>query len=1682
MPATEQTWRNSKRMHLVFGISSVVMFVSTIWMLAADHNREWKEFQRKFESIENWTLTARSAEQQTQDFEAERQRLQTLLNEARVVVPSRTLVEQFLVRAVHGDVAAGIDASVTVEKEEIVAAIMALEAVNKEIAGDAPLAERLEVIAPKRDKLLQLMRAELEKVRFVQDRKAQEVKFAKADLGALKSMYDIGVRDDQKEVVKSVKKQIDTLDAKVGELELQLQAATTQRKELDRILGLITANEDAVRKLLKNHEATLDQLQSTLASRTKLGRGVTELPILDAFNSPLKINQIWLPELTLFNNFKQVARFDRCTTCHLAIDKTAPGSAVKPGYVTQYELPEPVVIELPSELRDLSGNVDPGLRAQTIYGFKISPQGVVNADDVLIEFVWPDRPAARGGLQRGDVLTEVELGGRWEKLRDPDMALRILVEQVKQTAADGSVRLKVRRGVPQPFGSHPRLDLFVGSLSPHKLQEVGCTICHDGQGSATAFVWASHTPNDPEQAHEWARKYGWFDNHHWIFPMQPKRFVESGCLKCHFDVEGLAPNDQYPDPPAAKLTNGYDQVLRYGCYACHEINGYSGPTHRVGPDLRTEPQFYAAAQELAYKIDYKTGAVKYADRTKLTDSQKAELLAARAVAEEVSYHPDRKEPRQALFEFVSNDANRAKAVDALLGDPGLRGEARKLAEQIKAKPSDMAAREKLAKLVAADADDSPPQLEPDSHALATAVVHPPLLDAAAHDLADVLKESATPGTLRKPGPSLRYVDAKLEPGEMMTWILNPQGVRPTSKMPRFFGLNETHHHLPDDQVKPTKYFETIEARAIATYLFQKSKQQFFQYEYAPAFPNVFDDPDEPEEVRRQKAYERGKAQFEVRGCLGCHEHKDYPGATSTFGPNLSDLPKKLTNVNAKKWVRSWLLNPARYSRRTKMPNLYLEPEPLIGPDGKNVPRLDNEGNEMKYADGSTVYRMTDPAADLAEFLLGPDWTPDPNAFEWPAGNDELTGAYRDQLALDYLKTIFPTRRAEEYVKTGIPARLRDSVKGAEVELVVDVDKDDDEETRLKRLDYPKWVYVGRRSIAKYGCFGCHDIPGFEGAKPIGTGLADWGRKDPSKLAFEHILHYVEKKHGAHEEPETDTGAAADHGLDPEELGEPEGYFVQALLHHQREGFLRQKLLQPRSYDYEKIATKPYNDRLKMPQFAWGANAEYRAEVEGESDAEVKQARVDGRNQEIEQVMTFVLGLVAEPAPGKYIYQPGPRREAIVRGEVVLQKYNCAGCHVLELDRWDISFAPESDELALDRHKILAPPPPSPIYPFLEPHFTPEQVAASREPDARGRLSATLRGMPRLDRDGDQEEMVWVEDEDAYLTRKEFRADFSPEQAGEAGINIELWEPALVEGNVFRVKDPLPTIAEPMIEKYYPGRGGAFARLLMPHALDLVKKSEPTANGPDAWAWGPPPLVGEGRKTQEDWLRKFLLNPHPIRPGVLLRMPQFNLTPEEAEVVVKYFAARDNPNYPDHFIPPKTDSELDRLAAEYKKQLPEGVEGDRFGDALNIVIHKAGCIACHQVNDKMAEGSLRARAPNLANVYERLKPEYMKRWIAKPFYTLPYTKMQELIPYKPDPPHFGGFWPPVLGPDGKPLLDEDGNPKLQAVYYGTSEQQLDALVDLLSNFDRYLKTQTSIKEKIAAQNAASAEPATTGAGE
>ena len=80
-----------------------------------------------------------------------------------------------------------------------------------------------------------------------------------------------------------------------------------------------------------------------------VGKELVQLPVLDAFNSPLKISNLWLPDLPWNNNFKEVARFDRCATCHLGMTKTQPGSAVEPAYPAMPATPQKFVLATPAK-------------------------------------------------------------------------------------------------------------------------------------------------------------------------------------------------------------------------------------------------------------------------------------------------------------------------------------------------------------------------------------------------------------------------------------------------------------------------------------------------------------------------------------------------------------------------------------------------------------------------------------------------------------------------------------------------------------------------------------------------------------------------------------------------------------------------------------------------------------------------------------------------------------------------------------------------------------------------------------------------------------------------------------------------------------------------------------------------------------------------------------------------------------------------------------------------------------------------------------------------------------------------------------------------------------------------------------------------------------------------------------
>ena len=129
---------------------------------------------------------------------------------------------------------------------------------------------------------------------------------------------------------------------------------------------------------------------------------------------------------------------------------------------------------------------------------------------------------------------------------------------------------------PQPFTSHPNLELFVSSYSKHSFEEYGCTSCHSGRGRGTDFISSVHTPNSIEQEKEWEEKYDWHKLHHWLQPMLPKKYTQASCFKCHDSQPFLEGGE--------KLALGLTLIDKSGCNNCHHIETYQS-NRKGGPPL-----------------------------------------------------------------------------------------------------------------------------------------------------------------------------------------------------------------------------------------------------------------------------------------------------------------------------------------------------------------------------------------------------------------------------------------------------------------------------------------------------------------------------------------------------------------------------------------------------------------------------------------------------------------------------------------------------------------------------------------------------------------------------------------------------------------------------------------------------------------------------------------------------------------------------------------------------------------------------------------------------------------------------------------------------------------------------------------------------------------------------------------
>ena len=184
---------------------------------------------------------------------------------------------------------------------------------------------------------------------------------------------------------------------------------------------------------------------------------------------------------------------------------------------------------------------------------------------------------------------------------------------------------------------------------------------------------------------------------------------------------------------------------------------------------------------------------------------------------------------------------------------------------------------------------------------------------------------------------------------------------------------------------------------------------------------------------------------------------------------------------------------------------------------------------------------------------------------------------------------------------------------------------------------------------------------------------------------------------------------------------------------------------------------------------------------------------------------------------------------------------------------------------------------------------------------------------------------------------------------------------------------------------------------------------------------PPMLTSEGARVDPDWLMKFLkdpslmqsgekpavpaspspsaaatptaeakpsaaandqtggrLQPQPganrngVRPHLQVHMPTFNFSPNELRVLVRFFMAVSSQNEP--YI---------------KEPLPPMSEAER-SIARNMFVSGTPCLKCHITGEPVHDA--KAIAPNFLLASQRLKPDWVFRWLLDPAQISPGTAM------------------------------------------------------------------------------------------
>ena len=257
---------DSRTLTKVFCLSSLALGGSILWMVLDDHARAWKPYQEAFRTIE----VAKA---------------KTEMDEAR--------------RAISDQIQGQLDAE--------------MKAAETEVAAKKAEIEKAE--------------AELKAAQTEFERAAHYFQIAKAEVDSdvyFLEHYGFGL---EAEKAAHYAKKIEADEAVLHERGLAKEKASIAVDDSERgAKARIARLREAVIKAEKHRDEIYANFDRTRRKYEQIGPGFMNdyfrnKPIVDLFDRSLREKQIVLDNLKDDYFFSQVRKVDRCTTCHLAIDR-----------------------------------------------------------------------------------------------------------------------------------------------------------------------------------------------------------------------------------------------------------------------------------------------------------------------------------------------------------------------------------------------------------------------------------------------------------------------------------------------------------------------------------------------------------------------------------------------------------------------------------------------------------------------------------------------------------------------------------------------------------------------------------------------------------------------------------------------------------------------------------------------------------------------------------------------------------------------------------------------------------------------------------------------------------------------------------------------------------------------------------------------------------------------------------------------------------------------------------------------------------------------------------------------------------------------------------------------------------------------------------------------------------------